>query len=254
MPKNTIKILKKLNALGFSEANFSIIHHMPNVTRQQHSSYCETVSSFRAGNNENVRLRLSYILTALDKWNKNESIDDALFKKLTYEAVNEIPFKESDLSSSKENIEQECSKNNTVKKPTINPSATSGIYVAFIHSEKYMPVTRDKRYVDSCARVNNTNVKIGKAKNFQKRYRDYCRDFDEDNVEFIPLAGLDDIDTAEKMILKQLYAFRLRSPKGSLMDWLENIDVKTVIKIIYETLDSEELEYSVLMVPKKMIV
>jgi len=66
MPKNTIKILKKLNVLGFSKANFSIIHHMPNVTMHQNSSYCETVKSFRAGNNENICLRLSYILTALD--------------------------------------------------------------------------------------------------------------------------------------------------------------------------------------------
>ena len=69
----------------------------------------------------------------------------------------------------------------------IKVSTDSGIYVARIHSKIPMPVTRDKRYVEICAKVDCSNVKIGKAKNLAARQKDYWKDFDEENVKFIRL-------------------------------------------------------------------
>src|SRR5690606_21595308 len=91
------------------------------------------------------------------------------------------------------------------------------------------PVTRDRRYVESCARVDFTNVKVGKARNLAARQENYWKDFDQENVEFIPIALVEDIQQAETAILRHLKAYRKRSPKGGLMDWLENIEMDVVI-------------------------
>ena len=121
-----------------------------------------------------------------------------------------------------------------------------GIYVARILSSTLMPVTRDKRYIDICARVDKTNVKVGKAKNLSNREGNYWKDFDKNNVVFIPLAITDDIQLAETAILRHLKTYRKRSPKGGLMDWLENIDIDTVIKEIYYVLNKEGIQHQVI--------
>ena len=102
----------------------------------------------------------------------------------------------------------------------MTPSA-SGIYVAQPLSNEYVPVTRDRRYVETCARVNRDNVKIGKAKNLATRERNYWKDFDQENIEFIPIALLESIREAETAILRELKAYRKRSPKGGSMNCLQ---------------------------------
>ena len=119
----------------------------------------------------------------------------------------------------------------------------SGIYMAILLTTSLMPVTRDKRYVDTCAKVNNKNVKIGKAKNLANREKNYWKDFDQENVNFIPIAELDEIQEAETAILRELKVFRLKSPKGSLMDWLEGISPEKVIEISYNVLNEENINY-----------
>lgn len=106
-----------------------------------------------------------------------------------------------------------------------------------------MPVTRDKRYVDVCARVDRTNVKVGKAKNLAARRKNYWKDFDRENVEFIPLLLVEGTHQAEQAILKRLNQYRKRSPKGRLMDWLENIDLELVINEIYSAVEEEGILY-----------
>jgi hypothetical protein len=118
-----------------------------------------------------------------------------------------------------------------------------GIYVARILTDIPMPVTRDKRYVETCARVDNRNVKVGKAQNLAARQSNYWKDFDEENVVFIPLAILDDIQRAETAILRHLKKYRKRSPKGRLMDWLENIGTEAVIKEVYSVLTNEGIRH-----------
>jgi hypothetical protein len=121
-----------------------------------------------------------------------------------------------------------------------------GIYVAKILSDDPMPVTRDKRYVETCARVDKNNVKVGKAKNFAIRQSNYWTDFDEENVVFIPLAILNDIHRAETAILRHLKKYRMRSPKGRMMDWLENIETETVIEAVYLVLDKEGIPHEII--------
>lgn len=121
-----------------------------------------------------------------------------------------------------------------------------GIYVARIITDVPIPVTRDKRYVETCARVDKSNVKVGKAKDLAARQSNYWKDFDEENVVFIPLAILDDIQQAETAILRHLKKYRKRSPKGGLMDWLENIETETVIKEVYSVLIKEGIPHEII--------
>lgn len=124
--------------------------------------------------------------------------------------------------------------------------SSPGIYVARILSDIPMPVTRDKRYVETCARVDKNNVKVGKARNFAIRQSNYWKDFDEENVVFISLAILDDIQRAETAILRHLKKYRKRSPKGRMMDWLENIEIERVIEEVYSVLDKEGIPHEII--------
>lgn len=134
------------------------------------------------------------------------------------------------------------------KKVRISPSKfeDSGIYIAILHTQQLMPVTRDSRYVDTCAKVNKMNVKVGKAKSFKVREKNYWKDFDEKNVEFIPIAQLSDIDRAETAILKQLDRYRLLSPKSGKMDWLTGINPNDVVQAAYEVLSVGDFDYQVI--------
>ena len=48
----------------------------------------------------------------------------------------------------------------------------TGIYIVQLLNREPMPVTRDQRYVDICAKANKANVKVGKAKDFVTRRLD----------------------------------------------------------------------------------
>lgn len=107
-----------------------------------------------------------------------------------------------------------------------------------------MPVTRDPRYVDICAKVNNTNVKVGKAKDFKVRRSNYWKDFDGHNVIFEPIARLEDIMAAEKAILRALKQYRKSSPKGGKLEWLEGISYEKAKSIALKVLDLEGIKYN----------
>ena len=122
----------------------------------------------------------------------------------------------------------------------------SGIYVAVLLNETPMPVTRDPRYVATCARINNAHVKIGKAQSLERRRINYWADFDPENIDFVPIARLLEITSAETAIKRRLDRYRLRSPKGGKMDWLVGIDPVTVVRMAYEVLDEHGFDYTVL--------
>ena len=107
-----------------------------------------------------------------------------------------------------------------------------------------MPVTRDVRYVEICAKVNRANIKVGKAKDFALRESDYWNEFDEENVLFEPLAEMDDIVTAEREILRALKQFRKLSPKGRKLEWLEGISYEDAKCVVFATLDEQGIEYT----------
>ena len=106
-----------------------------------------------------------------------------------------------------------------------------------------MPVTRDCRYVETCARVNKDNVKVGKAENFEMRRSNYWKDFGQENVVFEPVARLSDVKTAERLILRALKEHRKLSPKGGKLEWLEGISFAQVRSIVFSVLDENGVNY-----------
>ena len=119
----------------------------------------------------------------------------------------------------------------------------SGIYIVQLLNDEPMPVTRDRRYVDICAKVNKDNVKVGKAENFESRRSNYWKDFDSENVVFEPVARVDDIETAERLILRALKQHRKLSPKGGKLEWLEGISYEDVRSAVYSVLDENGVDY-----------
>ena len=122
------------------------------------------------------------------------------------------------------------------------PSAP-GIYVATLRSHELVPVTQDIRYVETCARVNCSNVKVGKARDLSLRERDYWKDFGADNVSFVALAITQEIQAAETAVLRRLKPFRKRSPKGGMMDWLQDITVDEAVAVTHEALTNAGIPY-----------
>jgi hypothetical protein len=119
-----------------------------------------------------------------------------------------------------------------------------GIYIVRLSNVEPMPVTRDPRYVNICAKVNNTNIKIGKATNLARRKLDYWKEFDQENVIFEPLVNVNNIKEAEKEILRSLKQFRKTSPKGGKLEWLEGISYELAKRIVFETLDRTGIKYT----------
>lgn len=106
-----------------------------------------------------------------------------------------------------------------------------------------MPVTRDSRYTKECAEVNKLNIKVGKAKDFDVRRSNYWKDFDIHNVVFEKIAVLEDIKTAEKVILRALKKYRKSSPKGGRLEWLEGITYEEAKLIALNALKSKSIHY-----------
>ena len=120
----------------------------------------------------------------------------------------------------------------------------TGIYIVQLLNEKLMPVTRAKSYVETCARVNKANIKIGKALDLAGRKSDYFKEFNKENVVFEPLVELDDIQRAETVILRALKQYRKLSPKGGKLEWLEGIVYADVKRIALAALDDQGMEYN----------
>ena len=120
----------------------------------------------------------------------------------------------------------------------------SGIYIVRLLNDEPMPVTRDPRYVNICAKVNKNNIKVGKANDFNSRHQNYIKDFDEENVIFEPIAALEDIKTAERVILRALKQCRKLSPKGGKLEWLEGISYEKAKAVALQALSAEGIKYN----------
>ncbi len=120
----------------------------------------------------------------------------------------------------------------------------TGIYIVQLTNEEPMPVTRAKKYVDTCTVVNRDNIKIGKALNLSGRKLDYFKEFDKENVVFEPLVELDDIQFAETVIVRALKQYRKLSPKGGKLEWLEGISFEDVKRKALTALDDQGIKYN----------
>jgi hypothetical protein len=120
----------------------------------------------------------------------------------------------------------------------------SGIYIVRLLNEVPMPVTRDPRHLEVCARVNRDNVKVGKAKNFNARRANYWSDFDKENVIFEPLTVVQDIKTAEAAVLDMLGPYRIRGPQDRKLEWLEDISYEEARGAVFEALGAAGIEHA----------
>jgi hypothetical protein len=117
----------------------------------------------------------------------------------------------------------------------------SGIYLVTLNNSNPISVNaHDPRIADRCIRVNQSNCKIGKAKNLEARKKNYFKTFGEANVNFRILARLANIEVAEYSIKSNLKNFRIRGNTGMPNEWLENIRPEEVIKIVVQTLKDME--------------
>lgn len=123
---------------------------------------------------------------------------------------------------------------------------TSGIYIVQLLNEELMPVTRDSRYIAECKKVNKKHIKIGKALDFDIRHKNYIKDFDKHNVIFEPIVQLEDIKSAETAILRELKQFRILSPKGGRLEWLEEISYERAKETIFSALKNADIRYTII--------
>ena len=106
----------------------------------------------------------------------------------------------------------------------------------------------DKRRSKSAVKVNKTNCKFGKARNLEVRKKNYYKTFGKENVNFIPIASLIDVDMAEKVVLQQLRQYKITSPSGRKTEWMAGIQYKKVIELAFNTLKSSNVRFMELTV------
>ena len=119
-----------------------------------------------------------------------------------------------------------------------------GLYIVTLNNLEPIHVNaQDPRDQGRSITVNKDNCKFGKAKDFEKRKKNYNKTFGEENVNFEPLVALEEIDEVEKLVLDSLDEYRIRGRTGRKNEWLENIEIEDLISIIFEVLDSKKIRY-----------
>lgn len=113
----------------------------------------------------------------------------------------------------------------------------SGIYLVTLNTERLISVNaNDPRIAEECIKVNRDNCKFGKAKNLENRRKNYFKTFGKENVNFVVLATLENIEMAERAKLIELEQFRIRGSTGRKNEWLEGIAPSKVVEIVFSTL------------------
>ena len=121
----------------------------------------------------------------------------------------------------------------------------SDICIVTIDSWTPVPATQDKRYMDICPSVDHTNVKVGKAKSLEGRHGSYVKDFPSCNVQVRPIVHTEDIKAAERAVKQAIQPYRMRSPKGGLMEWLEGIPAGRVRELVLAALAESGVPHEV---------
>lgn len=122
---------------------------------------------------------------------------------------------------------------------------SSGLYIVRLLNEEPMPIDRDPRRVDTCARVTSANLIVGKAHNLEARRKNFWRDLDAENVLFEPLALVDAecLVLAKKSALASLQEYRIAGTKGRDIHWLEGISYEDAKARVFCALDEASIPY-----------
>ena len=122
--------------------------------------------------------------------------------------------------------------------------ALSGLYIVVLSNEQLISVNaQDRRIADRCLQVNFENCKVGKAKNFQVRERNYWRTFGKLFVTFERIALTEDLNDAERIVLSALRPWRVRSPSGRRTEWLAGIDPHRAVSLSLAALRMERVSF-----------
>ena len=99
---------------------------------------------------------------------------------------------------------------------------------------------------ERCAKVNREHCKFGRAKDFATRRGNYEGTFGAQNVKFLPIAALaeSDLAAAERCVLEQVSAYKIRGPSGYRLEWLKGIRPEQVIQIAQEALRANHITHS----------
>jgi len=101
---------------------------------------------------------------------------------------------------------------------------SSGIYLVTLKNSEPISVNaHDPRMADRCIKVTSANCKIGKAKDFATRERNYFKTFGSANVVFRPIAVTAQLVIAERAVKAALLPWRMVSLAKRRTEWLAGI-------------------------------
>lgn len=124
---------------------------------------------------------------------------------------------------------------------------TSGLYIVSLNNNEPISVNAsDLRIAERCIKVNRNNCKFGRARNLATRKRNYEKTFGIENINFLPVANLVEIDIAEKVVLRQLSQWQVRGQTGRKNEWLQEITVEKVQSIAISTLLQAKIAFVLL--------
>ena len=120
----------------------------------------------------------------------------------------------------------------------------SGIYIVTLNNSEPISVNaNDPRVAEKAIKVTKANCKFGKARSLKAREKNYFKVFGEHNVNFMPIALIEDIAIAEKAVLTRLDCYRIRGTTGRKNEWLEGIDANDVLQVVLHTLEELRLSH-----------
>jgi len=124
----------------------------------------------------------------------------------------------------------------------------SGLYIVTLNNKEPISVNaQDPRIADKAISVTKENCKFGKAKNLDGRKKNYFKTFGEHNVNFKKIALVEDIKSAENVVLTALDGYRIRGNTGRKNEWLQGIKAQSVIAIALYHLEKSGVEYELLL-------
>jgi len=115
--------------------------------------------------------------------------------------------------------------------------AQTGLYIVTLNNVAPISVNaNDPRIAAKCITVTSANCKFGKAKNLAGRARNYEKVFGPENVNFFPIAALEEIASAERAVLAELSQWRVRGRSGRKNEWLVGISPQELERIVIAVL------------------
>lgn len=85
--------------------------------------------------------------------------------------------------------------------------------------------------------------KIGKTDDLTTTRAHYTSRFGENNISFVPMVALAEIESAEQAVLNKLEKYRMNEGPDKSPNWIEGIEPIHIMIAAYETLDNLGVDY-----------